>query len=322
MKKILIISLSLLLSLSSLIAQNFDYSFKENFKVSGETRLKLVTSDGFIHVTPNDGNIVEVFFIVKKNNHFIRIDRKELERELDLIIDQYNNSIEVRVRNHNQNWIDWRNRLNVSFEVFAPIHTLCNLQTSDGSIDISGFAGDQACKTSDGNIEVYNIDGSVYAHTSDGNIVARKIMGETELRTSDGDITGVSIVGDVTCKTSDGDIYLENVEGATQAGTSDGSIEFHELSGSLKGSTSDGNIKGELDHLSRELKLSTSDGNIDVSIPGGLGLDLYLRGEKIYTEVTDFSGSQGKHKIDGCIRGGGIPVTLTTSDGRISLKYR
>jgi len=322
MKKVIIFCLSLFFISSSIIAQNFDYSFKEVFKVNGETQLKLVTSDGFIHLNPYDGNTVEVYFIVKKNNHFIKIDRSELERELDLIVDQSGNRIEVSVRQRNQNWRDWRNRLDVSFEVFAPKNTLGDLQTSDGSIDIGGFIGNQSCKTSDGNIEVYNIDGSVYAHTSDGNIKARKINGETEFSTSDGDITVVSITGNTSCRTSDGDIYMENIEGRTQVGTSDGSIEFHELSGSLKGSTSDGSIRGELTHLNGELKLSTSDGNIDVVIPDNLGMDIYLRGENIYTEFSDFSGSRGKHKIEGRVKGGGIPVTLTTSDGRISLKYR
>ncbi len=322
MKKLVFITLALLFSTSSLFAQNFDYSFKENFKVSGQAQLKLKTSDGFIHVNPHDGNTIEVFFIVKRNNHFIRMDRDELEHELDLLIDQSGNRIEVSVRHRNQNWNNWRNRIDVSFEVFAPRNTMADLRTSDGNIDIGGFIGDQVCKTSDGNIEVYDIDGSIYAHTSDGNIKARKITGDTELRTSDGDIRAFSINGYSTFKTSDGDIYMENIAGDILVGTSDGSIEFHEISGSIKGSTSDGNIRGEIDHLSRELKLGTSDGNIDVTIPSDLGLNLYLKGEKVYTQLHDFSGSSGKHKIDGRVNGGGIPVTLTTSDGSVSLKYR
>lgn len=321
MKKPAIITLALLLSISTLIAQNFDYSFKEIFKVSGETQLKLRTSDGFIHLNPHEGNTIEVFFIVKRNNHFIRIDRDELADELDLIIDQTGNRIEVSVRHRNRHWNNWRNRLDVSFEVYAPRNTIGDLRTSDGNIDVRGFDGDQVCKTSDGNIDVYDIDGSVYAHTSDGDIKARKIYGDIELRTSDGDIDAYSIKGYATFKTSDGDIYMENIEGDILAGTSDGSIEFHEIEGSLKASTSDGNIRGEIIQLRKELKLSTSDGNIEVVIPGNLGLDLYLKGEKIYTELSDFSGSHSKHKINGRVRGGGIPVTLTTSDGRISLKH-
>jgi hypothetical protein len=323
MKKILLISLSILFSISAVIAQNFDYAFKEDFKVKGETQLKLKTSDGFIHLNPHDKNTVEVYFIVKKGNRYIKIDRRELEEELELIIEQHGNRIEVMVKNpNNYGWNNWRNRLGVSFEVYAPRNTVSDLRTSDGNIDVGGFIGDQTCKTSDGNVEVYDIDGKVYAHTSDGNVKAKKITGDTELRTSDGDIDAFSIKGYVTFKTSDGDIYMENIKGDIRAGTSDGNIEFHEIEGSLKGSTSDGNITGELNHLSDELKLSTSDGNIDVVIPGGLGLDLYMRGERLDTRLVDFSGHSSKHKIDGEMRGGGIPVTLTTSDGRVSLRYR
>lgn len=307
---------------SVLIAQDFDYSFKENFKVSGETHLKLQTSDGFIHLTPHDGNSIEVYFIVKKNNRFVRIDKRELEKELELTIDQFENKIEIRVRHHNNNWFHWRNRLNVSFEVLAPRNTLCDLRTSDGNIDIVGFTGDQSCKTSDGNIEVYDIDGSVFARTSDGNIKARKIEGNAELNTSDGDINAYYINGDATLRTSDGDINIENANGATSLSTSDGSIEFMNLSGSLTAGTSDGSIRGEMTQLSGKLKLSTSDGNIDVKIPDDIGIDLYLRGEKFYTNFRDFSGTRSKRKMEGSVNGGGIPVTLTTSDGRISINYR
>lgn len=323
MKKLVIISLSILFSISAVVAQNFDYAFKEEFKVSGEVQLKIKTSDGFIHLTPHNENTVKIYFIVKRNNRYIRIDRHELEDELELIIDQSGNRIEVSVRHpKNYGWRNWKNQLDVSFEIYAPKNMVSDLRTSDGNIDVGGFVGDQNCKTSDGNIEIYNIEGAVFAHTSDGNIKARKIMGDTDLKTSDGDINAFSMSGYATFKTSDGDIYFENVTGDILCGTSDGSIEFHEIAGSLKGSTSDGNIRGEMDDLSRELKLSTSDGNIDVVIPGDLGLDLYLKGEKIYADMVNFSGNRSKHRIDGRMRGGGIPVTLTTSDGRVSLKHR
>lgn len=322
MKKSIITALLFLFSFSALMAQNFDYAFKESFNVNGDTELKLLTSDGFIHLTPNSGDRVEVYFIVRKNNRYIRIDRNELERELDLTIEQRGNQIIVEVRNRQVKWVNWRNQMDVSFEVFAPVNTSCNLRTSDGDIDMEGFIGGQYCKTSDGDVEIYDIEGPVIAHTSDGDITVRKIEGETECHTSDGDIQAFSIMGDAYFKTSDGDIYLENVVGQTEVGTSDGSIEFYKMSGGVTGGTSDGNIDGEIIDLYGPLKLSTSDGSIEVIIPDNLGLDIYLRGEKIYTDLINFSGNRSEHKIDGRMNGGGIPVSLSTSDGRISLKYR
>lgn len=328
--------------ISTLFAQIPDeYSFRQTYTVSTPAVMEIQTNDGFIKVNPHSSNEIEVFFIVRKNNRVLDIDLAELEDHLDVDIFSGKDRLEIKIRQRESTWIsNWRDRYYVSLQINAPARTACNLKTSDGDITMIGFEGEQKCKTSDGDIMVDDIQGNLSAQTSDGNIEVTEIRGEAELITSDGDIRVADIAGptalrtsdgkiiasningNTRAQTSDGNIMLENIRGENEARTSDGNIEFENMRGSLIAQTSDGDIRGDLDELTNKLYLKTSDGNITVSIPGGLGLDVRLKGEDIHTKLDDFSGNTGDHFVEGTIRGGGLEVELITSDGDINLNYQ
>jgi len=60
-------------------------------------------------------------------------------------------------------------------------------------------------------------------------------------------------------------------------------------------------------------------GSIDVQLPNK-GLDLKVKGSKIHTDnLKNFSGSVEDEKLDGKLNGGGVPVTITSNSGRVSL---
>lgn len=317
-----------------------DYSFKQTYRVSTPAEMEIVTNDGFIKTNPHEGNEIEVFFIVKKNNRVMDMGLEELEDEVDVEIYSADDRLEIKIRQRETSWIrNWRDLYYVSLQINAPSNTSCALKTSDGDISMEGFTGTQFCKTSDGDIEVNEINGDLTAHTSDGDIFVSDVDGDTELHTSDGDIQAANIegetnfktsdgkimarniIGDTHAVTSDGNIILENIRGNNSAKTSDGNIVFEEMRGSLTAQTSDGDIRGDLNQLTNKLYLKTSDGNISVSVPNGLGMDVRLKGEEINTILDEFSGNTSDHSIEGTIRGGGVEVELITSDGDINLNY-
>jgi len=247
---------------------------------------------------------------------------KELKSHLNVSITSTNDEFELAITQKESEWIkNWKDRYTVSLQINAPRRSSCTLKTSDGNIRLQNFQGDQYCKTSDGNITIDNLTGDMIAHTSDGNINVTNIQGSCELGTSDGHINAEHIEGNLSSKTSDGDITLNDLRGENSARTSDGNIDFEALVGSLNAQTSDGDIRGTITQLSNSLYLKTSDGNISVSIPDGQGLDLLLKGEKINTKLENFSGDTREHSVEGKIRGGGVHVELTTSDGNIALNY-
>lgn len=335
----LITGICLLFSIFS-FAQENDYSFKESYDISTPASLKISLSDGFIKVYPSENNKTEVYFIVEKGNDFQKINKEELEQYVELNIIQTNNNLDISIKQrNNNNWKRWENRYNVSCEIYTPVETSCDLRSSDGDIKIKGLNADQKCRTSDGDvyvskilgqltcttsdgdIEILYIQGNTVVETSDGDVRAENVEGDAKFRTSDGDIKAENVEGDTKYVTSDGDISLLNITGTITARTSDGDISFTDCSGSVNAQTSDGDIEGNLFKLKHKLSLLTSDGNIDVVIPDGLSLNIKLKGSHLNAPLTEFSGKTEEHLIQGTVRGGGIPVELLASDGRVTLTY-
>jgi hypothetical protein len=73
--------------------------------------------------------------------------------------------------------------------------------------------------------------------------------------------------------------------------------------------------------LKKQLVVSTSDGNISITIPDKLGLDLDIRGEAIDVPLNNFTGKSDKKFIKGQSNGGGIAVSLSSSDGNVRVVY-
>lgn len=305
------------------VAQERGYSFKENYAVSAPAQLSISTSDGNIEVVPSNDKGIQVYYVVKKGNKLQKISRQELEKEVNVSVEQHSNSLSIKIEQKNQNWVGFNfgNGLEVGFILHVPRETAAKLRTSDGNISIKGLSANQELHTSDGNIRIADVKGNINGKTSDGNVSLHNISGNLNIRTSDGDIQLGNIVGNVQISTSDGNIRLEQVRGYVSLKTSDGDISFDKLSGSLKASTSDGNIRGSIVDLKKELVLKTSDGTIDVTVPNQLGLDLMMKGSSLSVPLQNFSGRSDKKIIQGKMNGGGIAVNLSSSDGFVKLAF-
>lgn len=304
-------------------AQENEYSFKETFNLSTPATLKVSLSDGFIKVYPSETDKTEVYFIVKKGNSFQKISKEELDEHVSLIINIYPDDLEITIKHrNNNNWRGWENSYNVSCEIYTPVETSCNLRSSDGDIFIKGLTANQKCITSDGDVVAAKINGDVTCTTSDGDVHIYNVTGNTSLATSDGDVKAENVEGDTKFVTSDGDVNLMNITGTINARTSDGDISFTDCSGQVVAQTSDGDIEGSLFKVKNKLSVITSDGDIDITIPDGLSFNVKLKGSNLDIPLIDFSGKSEEHLIQGTVRGGGIPVELMASDGRVSLYYK
>lgn len=306
----------------TVFGQDFDYSFKETYKVSTPAQLDLSSADGSMDIISSNGNEIQVFYIVRKNGKLQKTDRQKLEEDFIVQVGSSSNAVRITIKDKDEyKPFNFNREMSVGFKVYVPKETMCNLVTSDGNISVTGLNGQQHLKTSDGSIELGEISGNIEGKTSDGDVRISKIKGDVDVRTSDGTIELESVGGDVIASTSDGNIKLDKVKGDIVVKTSDGYIDFREISGSFKASTSDGNIRGNVVDLRKELTLKTSDGNIDVTLPEQLGLDLDIKAESIDVPFKNFTGKFDKTFVRGQSNGGGIPVVLTTSGGNVRLGY-
>lgn len=320
--KPLTLTLAASLVFASAFSQDFEYSFKEEYKMNLPVELSLSSFDGDIEIFPSEGNVIQVYYIVRKDIRLMKINREELEEEVIVDVDHDSNHLAIRVEPKDKWTSGWHDQPNVHFKVYVPNRTSCELTTSDGNVAVRGLSGRQQIKTSDGNINISEINGDITGHTSDGNINTQRVKGPVEVKTSDGDVVLDNIDGTVRSSTSDGNIRITRVTGDITARTSDGDIDFESVSGSMDAVTSDGNVRGEFADLRNQVTIRTSDGNIDLAVPKGLGLNLNIKGESLDVPLTNFSGHSEDERIDGAINGGGVTVSLITSDGRVSLSYR
>lgn len=281
------------------------YLTKE-FTISTPGELEVVTSGGSIDVSSHSGDKVRVEMFVRKGGRSIESndnDAAEALEDFEIEIEKSGNKVIASASREGGSWFS-SNNVSISFKVLVPKQMSCDLKTSGGSIQLTGVSGNQDVATSGGSLTLADISGDMDATTSGGSINIKNYEGLLEASTSGGSINLSNAKGELAVKTSGGSINLEDVEG------------------SLTARTSGGGIKANLSSLDKQLKLSTSGGSITAVIPGGLGLDLDLKGNRVNTKLSNFDGEVEKDRVVGSINGGGIPVVMSTSGGSVNLEYR
>lgn len=299
------------------------------------------TSGGSISVSGGTSNArIEVYVT---GNNGKALSKEEIKQRLD---EMYNLDIAVSggklsaIAKSKEQIRDWKKALNIAFKVYVPGNVSTDLATSGGSIHLENLSGSQKFATSGGSLHLAKLSGKVDGATSGGSIHLEDSKDDIDLRTSGGSIHASNCSGDLRLATSGGSLDLSNLKGTIKATTSGGSVKGDNIDGELAAHTSGGNV--DLDNLACSLETSTSGGNIDVSfnslgkyvkignsagsvrlsLPKGKGLDLDLSGDISNTSFENFSGKIDDRMVRGKLNGGGVPVTVDASSGRIRLELR
>lgn len=278
----------------------------KNFVLQEDGKLHVETSGGSIAVAGEDSDEVVVEMYVKKNNSwkdwFSDEDVEEALQDYNIEIEQQGNEIFAVAKRKKGGW--GNNNLSISFKVIVPRHVSTNLNTSGGSITLDNVVGEQDVSTSGGSLNFDKISGNTVAHTSGGSI-----------NINDFD-------GNLDAQTSGGSIRLSNSTGELNVHTSGGSIVMDGITGSVEATTSGGSIRADIEELGDYLTLHTSGGSINAVVPQGMGLDIELSGNKVNTQLSNFTGETKKDYVKGTLNGGGTPVKMSTSGGSVNLDYR
>lgn len=346
MKKYLILLVILVTSFATNAQKK---SVKEPYLVktfSSETINSVVskTIGGNISVTAVKPSETRVEVFVRQNGHRRNpIPADELNAEIandyDLVISIEDGNL-IATAIPKKRITKWKKTLSVSFKIYVPENVSTKLETSAGNIALTGLSGDQDFATSVGNLELNNLSGKVIGKTSGGNITFYNCKNDLDLTTSGGNISAQNSSGTINITTSGGSLYLDNLSGNIKASTSGGNIEGKVIIGDLSARTSGGSIS--LLALNCSLRTSTSGGNIEVSVnkpgnfisinnaagkvdltlPRNIGMNLDLSAKKISTEnMESFRGDNSTNEVRGTLNGGGIPVTVEASGGRINVAF-
>ncbi len=283
--------------------ENIDDPYRvEEFNISTPGELEVKTSGGHITVEASDTDRVRVEMYVQRNGKELSPSDTDLD-DFDIDISQSGNKVKA-IADRESKMFNWgNNNISISFKVFTPRQMKTDLRTSGGHIAISGLDGDQRLSTSGGHLEMLSLKGTVDARTSGGHIEIHDFAGQMDARTSGGHIEA------------------EQAEGNIELRTSGGHIKLRELAGSIEAKTSGGSIDADLYSIDKFVDLRTSGGHIDINVPEGIGLNLDLKGNRVNTTLSNFSGEIEDDEINGTINGGGPELRARTSGGSVKISY-
>lgn len=318
------VSLSLQSCLSGIIKisnNNFEWpsdkvSFVQEYPAQSNFNLAVTTQGGAINVEGYDGQKAIVNFIVYKSGRVLNMTLDELKKIAEVEIKSNEGMLSInikRIRPHN---------LNVGFRIKVPVNTKCKLLTSGGSILLKSLTGNQDFITSGGSFILEKLKGNLTGRTSGGSICMSDIQGQMDLLTSGGGIDGKNLTGNLLAKSSGGGISLDGMHGFADVSTSGGGIDLANMSGGISASTGGGSIEADILKLTSRLSLTTSGGSIECTMPGNLGMNLNLSGDRVNINLVNFTGNSTKNIVAGQMNGGGIPVVMSTSGGSVSVNFR
>jgi DUF4097 and DUF4098 domain-containing protein YvlB len=120
-----------------------------------------------------------------------------------------------------------------------------------------------------------------------------------------------NLTGTLESRSSDGRVHIDGVFSGLQVHTSDGSLELTlaegtKLTTASRIESSDGRVNIRVPRtLAADLEVHTGDGHIQCDLP--LVMDGYD------------SKSDSSHNLRGRVNGGGVPLTIRTSDGSVTI---
>jgi len=235
---------------------------------------------------------------------------------------------------------------------------VARLETEGGHIQVQDVAGDLRAFTAGGHIHAGNIAGDASLHSGGGHIRAGQIGGRADLQTDGGNITvgqAGSLVsvrtgggqidfgevrGSVRAQTGGGGIRIMYVSGPMEVESSAGSICLTRVAGTVRAATAGGTItawinpdapsSGGTVHLPGLSQLTSGNGDIVVFLPRNLAVDIdavvesggerRIEADPALALQIQSSGNGPVHAM-GALNGGGPPLKLRTTVGKIRLQF-
>lgn len=242
---------------------------------------------------------------------------------------------------------------------FSRGRAAAKLETQGGHIQVLDVAGELTAFTAGGHINAGNIAGDASLHTGGGHIRAGQIGGRAELDTAGGNITVAQAGHLVNVRTGGGQIDFGEVRGSVRAQTGGGGIRVMYVSGPMEVESNGGSIC--LTRVADAVQASTSGGTIRAWInPEAAGSGpVRLRGASQLTsgsgdiivflprnlaatiDATVVNGAEHQIEADAAmhltmqgpgngggpvhamaaLNGGGAPLKLRTTGGKIRLQF-
>ena len=214
--------------------------------------------------------------------------------------------------------------------------------TGGGHINVGNIAGDASLRTGGGHIRAGQIGGRAELDTAGGNITVAHAGSYVSVRTGGGQIDFGEVRGSVHAQTGGGGIRVMYVSGPMELESSSGSICLTRVAGALQAATSGGTITAWINpdppagggnvRLAGASQLASGNGDIIVFLPRNLAANIdavVANGDEHHIEadpalhMTMQASTNGSGTVHGMavLNGGGVPLKLKTTAGKIRLQF-
>jgi len=180
--------------------------------------------------------------------------------------------------------------------------------------------------SSDGSIDVTSVNGNIRVHTNDGAVKAAQLSGRIDLATDDGRITVDALKGQILLHSGDGTISGDNLDGKCEASTKDGQIHLAGRFDALSLRSSDGAVSASAtsgSQISSDWEIRTSEGSVEVALPTDLHANLDASSDDGHISIglpVTVQGDLSKSHVKGTLNGGGPVLLIHTGDGSIRVR--
>jgi TonB family protein len=224
--------------------------------------------------------------------------------------------------------------------------------TGGGHITVGNIAGDATLRSGGGHVRAGKIGGRADLDTDGGNITVGQAGSLVNVHTGGGQIDFGEVHGSVRAQTGGGGIRIMYVAGPMEVESSGGSICLTRVAGAVQAATADGTITAWINpevvadagprmtamrvatvQLAGASQLASGNGDIVVFLPRNLAANidaLITRGGEHRIEAdpelhlviqAEQLNGVGAIRATGILNGGGIPLKLRTTSGKIRLQY-
>jgi hypothetical protein len=208
------------------------------------------------------------------------------------------------------------------YNISVPANFQTDLDTSGGSISVTGLIGTVKADTSGGHLTFERIHGDIHADTSGGSITTRASEGAIDLDTSGGHIEVTDSRGTLRADTSGGNVTVLNFAGPAKIDSSGGKLRLANIGGKLHAETSGGAISAILPSpVPDDIHLETSAGAITVLTPSNAALtvDAETSSGHVRSDLPLSSTQADDDSLKGKINGGGKKLVLRSGAGAIEI---
>ncbi|HEY3314680.1 MAG TPA: DUF4097 family beta strand repeat-containing protein, partial [Bacillota bacterium] len=192
-----------------------------------------------------------------------------------------------------------------------------------GKVTVHGFAGDAVVDNQFGEVTVEEGAGSVTVVNANGAVNISDVKGDVSARSSFGAVEVNDVGGKVEARTSNGSVHIRRPGKDVTARTSFGAIEIVDSRAEVTAETSNGAINLSTSYpVVGAYDLRTRFGAVNVSFPDSSKVAIHA--ETSFGNInTNLSGKiskeESRQSFDSALNGGGVQVTIKTSNGGVDL---